>query len=406
MTSTAKSLLADIQSLAPDIAARAAEIEAGRGIPIDLVKDLRSVGVFRLLVPRSHGGLELELSQAVEVIAALSKIEGSVGWIAMIAGGTQLLAPLLPRETYDQVYRNGPDVIFAGSNQPAGTAEATSGGWRVSGRWPFASGSQHADWIAGYCVMMQDGAALPGPVAGAPLMRGFFLPAHHWQIEDTWYAAGLKGTGSHHVVLKDTVVPDANFFDLMGGLPCLPGPLYQAPLQTFPLLHGPFGVGVADGALDELVAHARTGRQQFRAAASMRDTEAFQYELGRTESELRAARAFLEVQVASHWHRALTGTLRNEAVFTQVTQGAIWLSNACIRVVDACFALGGGSALYETSPLQRRLRDIHVAGQHVTVQRRHYVDAGKLLLGPPASDGTERKNTSARIYDWPRDKVG
>ena len=406
MTSTAKSLLADIQSLAPDIAARAAEIEAGRGIPIDLVKDLRSVGVFRLLVPRSHDGLELELSQAVEVIAALSKIEGSVGWIAMIAGGTQLLAPLLPRETYDQVYRNGPDVIFAGSNQPAGTAEATSGGWRVSGRWPFASGSQHADWIAGYCVMMQDGAALPGPVAGAPLMRGFFLPAHHWQIEDTWYAAGLKGTGSNHVVLKDTIVPDANFFDLMGGLPCLPGPLYQAPLQTFPLLHGPFGVGVADGALDELVAHARTGRQQFRAAASMRDTEAFQYELGRTESELRAARAFLEVQVASHWHRALTGTLRNEAVFMQVTQGAIWLSNACIRVVDACFALGGGSALYETSPLQRRLRDIHVAGQHVTVQQRHYVDAGKLLLGPPASDGTERKNTSARIYDWPRDKVG
>src|ERR1700745_4084159 len=115
MTSTAKSLLADIQSLAPDIAARAAEIEAGRGIPIDLVKDLRSVGVFRLLVPRSHGGLEVELPLAAY----------AVGGIAMIAGGTQLLAPLLPRETYDQVYRNGPDVIFAGSNQPAGTAEAT-----------------------------------------------------------------------------------------------------------------------------------------------------------------------------------------------------------------------------------------------------------------------------------------
>jgi alkylation response protein AidB-like acyl-CoA dehydrogenase len=308
MTSTAESLLSDIQRIAPDIAARATEIETGRDIPTDLVETLRSVGVFRLLVPRSHGGLELELPVAAEVIAALAKIEGSVGWIAMIAGVTQLLAALLPRETYDQIYRNGPDVIFAGSNQPAGTAEATSGGWRVSCRWPFASGSQHADWIAGYCVMMQDGAALPGPVAGAPLMRGFFLPAHHWQIEDTWYSAGLKGTGSHHVVLKDTVVPDANFFDLMGGLPCLPGPLYQAPLQTFPLLHGPFGVGVADGALDELVAHARTGRQHFRAAASMRDTEAFQYELGRTESELRAARAFLEVQVASPWPRALTGT--------------------------------------------------------------------------------------------------
>src|ERR1700730_8671741 len=353
MTSTAKRLLADIRDMAPAITARAVEIEAGRRIPLDLVEALRSIGLFRMFVPQSHGGLELDLPEGLEIIATLSRIEGSVGWIAMIASGGEIFAPLLPRETYEQVYQYSPDVIFAGSNQPAGRAEAIAGGWRVSGRWPFASGSQHADWIAGYCVMMQDGAALPGPVAGAPLMRGFFLPAHHWQIEDTWYAAGLKGTGSHHVVLKDTVVPDANFFDLMGGLPCLPGPLYQAPLQTFPLLHGPFGVGVADGALDELVAHARTGRQQFRAAASMRDTEAFQYELGRTESELRAARAFLEVQVASHWHRALTGTLRNEAVFTQVTQGAIWLSNACIRVVDACFALGGGSALYETSPLQR-----------------------------------------------------
>jgi alkylation response protein AidB-like acyl-CoA dehydrogenase len=328
--------------------------------------------VFRLLVPRSHGGLELELPVAAEVIAALAKIEGSVGWIAMIAGVTQLLAALLPRETYDQIYRNGPDVIFAGSNQPAGTAEATSGGWRVGGRWPFASGSRHANWIIGYCVMMKDGAPLAGPVAGASLMQGFFMPAHHWQIEDTWYVAGLKGTGSHHVVLKDTVVPDANFFDLMGGVSCLPGPLYQAPLQTLPLLHGPFGVGVADGALDELVAHARTGRQQFRAAAPMRDTEGFQYELGRTESELRA----------------------------------IWLAKACIRVVDACFALGGGSALYETSPLQRRLRDIHVAGQHASVQQRHYVSAGKLLLDAPAKDRTERKNTSARIYGWPRSKVG
>src|ERR1700731_4789754 len=206
MTSTAKSLLADIQSLAPDIAARAAEIEAGRGIPIDLVKDLRSVGVFRLLVPRSHGGLELELSQAVEVIAALSKIEGSVGWIAMIAGGTQLLAPLLPRETYDQVYRNGPDVIFAGSNQPAGTAEATSGGWRVNGRWPFASGSPHADWLIGFCAIAENGKPPVGPREQATV-RGFVLPAAGWEIEDTWHAMGLKGTASHHIALRDAMVP-------------------------------------------------------------------------------------------------------------------------------------------------------------------------------------------------------
>jgi len=382
MTSTAKRLLADIRDVAPAITTRAVEIEAGRRIPLDLLEAFRSIGLFRMFVPQSHGGLELDLPEGLEIIAALSRIEGSVGWIAMIASGGEIFAPLLPRETYEQVYKNGPDVIFAGSNQPTGRAEATPGGWRVSGRWPFASGCQHADWIVGFCVMTENGNPLPGPIAGSPLIRGFFLPARHWQIEDTWYVAGLRGTGSHHVALKDTVVPVANFFDLVNGTPCLPGPLYQAALQILPLLHGPFGVGVAEGALDELIALAITGRQQFRAAAAMRDTEVFQYELGRAEAELRAARAFLEVQVASSWRHARAGTLKAEAHFTQITQGAIWLSNACIRVADACFALGGGSALYETSPLQRRLRDLHTAGQHAAVQQRHYVGAGKLLLSP------------------------
>jgi hypothetical protein len=123
-----------------------------------------------------------------------------------------VFAPSLPRETYERVYEHGPDVIFAGSIQSAGTAEATSGGWRVSGRWPFASCCQHADWMVGFCVMTEGGKPLPGE-GGRPLVRGVFLPAGDWQIEDTWYSMGLKGTGSHHIGLKDKLVPAANFFD-------------------------------------------------------------------------------------------------------------------------------------------------------------------------------------------------
>src|SRR5882762_11276452 len=178
MTSTAKRLLADIRDMAPAITARAVEIEAGRRIPLDLVEVLRSIGLFRMFVPQSHGGLELDLPEGLEIIAALSRIEGSVGWIAMIASGGEIFAPLLARETYEQVYQNGPDVIFAGSNQPAGRAEAIAGGWRVSGRWPFASGCQHADWIVGFCVVTAGGTSLPEPdlQAGSPLIRGFALP--------------------------------------------------------------------------------------------------------------------------------------------------------------------------------------------------------------------------------------
>jgi Acyl-CoA dehydrogenase, N-terminal domain len=208
-----KRLLADIRELAPDIAARAAEIEARRRIPPDLVETLRSIGVFRLFVPQSHGGLELDLPSALEIVGALSRVDGSVGWTVATGSGGDIFAALLPRQTHDQVYRNGPDVILAGSAQPVGTAEAVAGGWLINGRWPFASGCQHPDWMAGLCVMTEGGKPFRGD-AGAPLVRGFFLPARDWQIEDTWYVAGLKSTGSHHIALKDKVVSATNFFDV------------------------------------------------------------------------------------------------------------------------------------------------------------------------------------------------
>jgi alkylation response protein AidB-like acyl-CoA dehydrogenase len=377
----AKRLLADIGQLASDIAPRAAEIEASRRMPPDLVETLRSIGVFRMFVPRSYGGLELDLPTALEVIQALGRIDGSVGWTAMIASGCDLIATFLPRAIYEQVYQAGPDVILAGVGHPAGTAEAVAGGFRVNGRWPFASGCQHASWMFGLCVMTEDGKPMPGPAgeAGPPLFRACILPARDWQIEDTWHVAGLKGTGSHHITLRDAMVPAANFFDL-AGIPNLPGPLYQAPAQILPLLHGASSTGMAEGALYDLIALANTGRQQLRAAVPMRDSETFQGELGRIAAELRAALALFQVQAASHWRHALAGTLNNDALLTQATQTAIWLATTCVGAVDACFALGGSSALYETSPLQRRLRDIHTAAQHAAAHRRHYVGAGKLLL--------------------------
>ncbi len=382
-TNVANRILADIHALAPEITARAAEIENGRRVPIDLVDKLKSIGVFRALAPRSHGGLELDLPAAIRIMETLCRIDGSVGWIAMIGTGSGLLAPLVPREIFEQMYANGPDVIFAGSIQPAGTAEAVGGGWRVTGRWPFASGCQHADWMFGLAIMSKDGKPLPGPAGedGPPLTRVFALPASDWQIEDTWYVAGLRGTGSHHISLKDKLIPADKFFDLATATSCVPGPLYQAVPQFVPLVHLPAATGVAAGALDELVQLANTGRQQQRTAAPMRDLETFQYELGRIEADLRAARAYADAQIESHWRHALAGTLKDEALLTQGAQAAAWVTSACVRVADECFRLGGSSALYETSPLQRRLRDLHVVAQHAAVHQRIYGGAGKLLLG-------------------------
>ena len=126
-SNTAQRMLADVEKLAPDISSRAAEIEALRQIPPDLIEALRAIGVFRMFVPRSRGGMELDLASALEIISALSRIDGSVGWNAMIGSGGGIFAPLLPREIYDRLYETGPDTIVAGSSQPAGTAEKEGG---------------------------------------------------------------------------------------------------------------------------------------------------------------------------------------------------------------------------------------------------------------------------------------
>jgi indole-3-acetate monooxygenase len=383
MTDQNKAVLQGIRDLTPHIIARTAEIEAARRIPLDIVQSLKAAGIFRMFVPRSHGGLELALPDGLEIIRTLGRVDGSVGWTAMIGSGSTLFAALLPRETYDRIYARGPDVIFAGSSQPAGLAEMTADGWRVNGRWPFVSGCQHADWIMGFGVVKPGGTSPPEPglPAGALSIRGFALPASEWQIEDTWNVAGLEGTGSHHVSLNNATVPETNSCDPINGDSCLPGPLYQTIPQLLPLLHATITLSMAEGALDDIVALANTGRRQFRATSALRESEIFQSELGRLSAELRAAQAFYQTQVASHWCHALAGTLKNETQLAHGTQAAIWICTTCVRIADACFALGGGSSIYDGSPLQRRMRDLHVAAQHAVAHQRHYVGIGKLLLG-------------------------
>jgi alkylation response protein AidB-like acyl-CoA dehydrogenase len=151
-------------------------------------------------------------------------------------------------------------------------------------------------------------------------------------------------------------------------------------MQLATVLHGSIAVGIAEGALDDIIAMAQNGRRQLRATAAMRDSEIFQYELGRAQAKFRAAQAMLDVQVVSHWQHALAGTLNTDVKFAEATQSAIWITEACLGIVQTCFALGGGAAVFDSVPLQRRLRDIETAAQHAGVQQRHYVQSGKLLL--------------------------
>src|SRR6188474_2957105 len=136
------SVLDAVRSLAPKITARAAEIETARRLPRDLIRDLTAAGCFRMLVPRSHGGGGFDLPSAMSVIEELSRADASVAWTTVNLAGGWINVGSIPRATFDALYANGPDVILGGVFAPSGTAVPVDGGYRVTGRWAFASGCE------------------------------------------------------------------------------------------------------------------------------------------------------------------------------------------------------------------------------------------------------------------------
>jgi alkylation response protein AidB-like acyl-CoA dehydrogenase len=375
----AERLLADAQALTRGIATRASEIEQQRRVPWDIIDSVRTCGLFKMLVPRSHGGLGLGVPDVLPVITALAAADGSVGWIAMIATSSQMFCSRLPRTIYDELFENGADPMVIGVGTPAGQAEKVAGGYRVTGRWPFASGCEDAQWILAHCVIFDDGK--PALVDGAPITRFIVLPANEWRIEETWHASGLAGTGSHHIALDQVEVSESRSCDLLNDPSCVAGAFETPVLPFLPIAHAALAVGIASGALADLAAIANGGRRQILATSDQRDSPVFQNELGRAGAGLEAAKSMLEVKSASLWDRALKGSLDDKADFVEALQASAWIHRTCTEFVDRCYELAGSAVL--TSSLERRMRDIHVAGQHMFASERYYAMAGARYLGFP-----------------------
>jgi indole-3-acetate monooxygenase len=191
---TLDEVLSGISALAPDVARHASDIERDRRLPEALVSALKSAQIYGMLVPRRYGGLELDAPSAFQAVSALARLDGSVGWNAMIGHLASLIPFLVSPTLCDEIFRDGKDHILAGSGQPVGTAERVPGGWRVTGAWPFASGCQNAKWIGGTCVMMEDGSPIDAADRPGPMTRTFIMPAEHWEIQDTWHTLGLRCT--------------------------------------------------------------------------------------------------------------------------------------------------------------------------------------------------------------------
>jgi len=371
-------LIERARRFAAEVRPRASEIEAARRIPRDISLALGEAGLYRMFVTAPHGGLEASPRTAAEVYEALAQGDAACGWVVFIAATTTLAMGRLTDEAVGEIMAR-PDSLATGVFAANGVATKVEGGFRVTGRWDWGSGSPNADWIGGGCVLVEDGQPLTNS-AGFPRNHMLFFPADQVTSLDTWHVSGLSGTGSTAFEVKDVFVPERHAAGVL--VKALPDrPLYRFPAFS-PLAQGigAVALGIARAALDEAIRVAGDKRRG-GAAAPLAERPHTQIEVARAEARLRAARALFYQTIDAAWDAAqgsdpvpldLSRDMRL-AVNHAVSESA--------AVVDAMYTLAGGTSVYATSPLQRHFRDIHVATQHFMVSPNILETAGRLYLG-------------------------
>ena len=370
---TTRDVLDAVHRLAPEVAARAGETEAARRVPRDLLDGLAAAGVFRLLRPPSHGGVGAPLPEALEVFGALARADASVGWIALIGSGSWIDLAGLPRATFDDLFAGTPDAVTAGVFSPSGAIAPDGDGFRVTGRWSFASGCQDADWIYGNCM--------EGIAGDEPGMRiAVFRPAEV-VIEDTWRVAGLCGTGSHHVRADAVRVPAERTHRPMADPPCVDVPIVRVPPPAlFALGIAGVALGVAQGALDDVVALS-ADKIPLLDRRPIAENPTFHLVLASADTDLAAARALIRETAEAVWETAEDAGELTPHGRARARAAAVWATTRAADVVRSAYRAAGGGALHLSSPLQRRLRDIDAVTQHFLVRTDTLTTAGALLAG-------------------------
>jgi indole-3-acetate monooxygenase len=381
----AASIIDAARNMVPEIDGVRVDIERERRLPSSLVEKMRSAHLFELWVPRKFGGLELHPVDLVRVIEMLSSADGSVGWCATIANVYGLLAGSLSEAAADEIFGN--HEIVAGTINPTGTAIAVDGGYRVTGRWGYGSGIDHSSWVIGNCII-HDGTTPRRTSGGAPDMRFLFFPRSNVEIIDTWHVGGMRGTGSHDFRVDDLFVPMDRGIPAFVSLGTQPGTLFQMPLLSlFIVALAAVTLGIARAALDALygLAGAKT---PMGSAVLLRDKPVAQFSAARAEALVQAARAFIFDAVGKQWDEVAAGKQASLQKRASIRLACTYAGEACVSAVDLAYQIAGGSALYDSNRLERYLRDIHAATQHIGLTTNNYELAGRVLFG--VDPGTAR----------------
>jgi alkylation response protein AidB-like acyl-CoA dehydrogenase len=352
--------------------------DAERRLAEPVVTALREAGLFRALVPAVLGGLESGPQEFLDAVRKLATQDASAAWLVAVCGTGGMLAAYLEPAAAREVY--GESAIVGGVFAPRGRAVPDGDELVVSGRWTFASGSAHADWLMVGCLVA-DGEDVVRTATGAPDIRLVLFPRDAFTIHDTWDVAGLRATGSNDIELDGARAPLARSASLISQSPATATPLYAfPPFGLLALSIAAVTLGIAEGAIADLLelAGAKTPTGSTRPLAARADTQA---RVARAQAALDAASALVAAAVRDAWEAARGGAGVSVDQRAGLRRAATHATETAARVTGDMYALGGGSAVYGSSPLQRRQRDVHVATQHMLVGQATWELAGRVALG-------------------------
>jgi indole-3-acetate monooxygenase len=367
-------LLGEAEQLSALARELAPSIERERRLPEELVARLRASGLFRMGAPSRVGAAEATPAVMLRCAEEVARGDGSAGWCVSIAATSSLLGGWLSGEGLAEVFGN-PENVAAGVWAPRGAARRVDGGYRVSGRWAFCSGITHSDYLFGGCTV-EDRSG------GSSTPRVLGMPVTELEVVDSWHTSGLRGTGSHDAVAKDVFVPEHRSLWLLEP-PTSDAPLYRFPIfSLFALSISAAALGIARGALDDLreLAVDKVGLGSSRTLAQRPATWAA---VGAAEASLRAARAFYYQAIEEAWTAAQSAQPVSVELRIGLRLAATHAVRTAADVARSMYDLGGGAAIYETSPLQRRFRDTHTATAHFQVNPATWELTGRLLLEQP-----------------------
>lgn len=367
------------RALAPLIASEADQIERARRLTPAVVSGLIDNGLYRALLPQSLGGAEAPIESFMRMLEEIARADASTAWCLGQCTVCAMIAASLDHDTAHEIFNTPPGILAWGAI--AHEARAVAGGYRVTARWDFASGSRQASWLGAHVRIVGADGSPRRNADGSPELRTILFPVASAVLHDVWQAIGLAGTGTDSYEVSDLFIPER--FAAVRDVPSAlveKGSLYRIGTgATFSLGFAAVSVGVARAMLDAAIALARAKHPSL-AASAMRDNQAVQGLIGRTEADLRAARAYLYATANAMWRDLVATGAFSAAHRSAVRLAATWTIHQAAKVVDTAYHMAGATAVFRSQPFERRFRDMHAIAQQIQARDTHYEDVGKAIL--------------------------